>query len=49
MCSDTKLIKCVADCKKSQNGPIIDVDGLETLTEELSSDEMRLHKSQTER
>ena len=45
ICSDNKLIKCVADCKKSHNGPIIDVDGLETLTENLSSDEMTLQKA----
>ena len=45
ICSDNKLIKCVADCKKSHNGPIIDVNGLETLTENLSSDEMTLQKA----
>ena len=45
ICSDNKLIKCVADCKKSHNGPIIDVDGLETLMKGLSSDEMTLHKA----
>ena len=45
ICSDNKLIKCIADCKKSHNGPIIDVDGLETLTENLSSDEMTLQKA----
>ena len=45
ICSDNKLIKCVADCKKSHNGPIIDVNGLETLTKDSSSDEMILHKA----
>ena len=45
ICSDNKVIKCVADCKKSHNGPIIDVDGLETLMKDLSSDEMTLHKT----
>ena len=43
--SNNKLIKCVADCKKSHNGPIINADGLETLTKDLSSDEMTLHKA----
>ena len=43
--SDNKPIKCIADCKKSHNGPIIDVDGLKTLTRVLSSDEMTLHKT----
>ena len=42
ICSDNKLIKCVADCKKSHNRPITDVDDLETLTKDLSSDEMTL-------
>ena len=45
ICSDNKLIKSVADCKKSHNAPIIDVDGLETLTKDLLSDEMALHKA----
>ena len=45
ICSNNKLIKCVADCKKSHNGPIINADGLETLTKDLSSDEMTLHKA----
>ena len=45
ICSDNKLIKCAADCKKSHNRPIIDADGLEMLTKDLSSDEMTLHKA----
>ena len=45
ICSDHELIKCVADCKLSRNGPIIDADGLETLTKDLSSHEMTLHKA----
>ena len=44
ICSDYKLIKCVADCKKFRNRPITDVDGVETLTKDLLSDEMTLHK-----
>ena len=44
ICSDYKLIKCVADCKKFHSTPIIDVDGLETLTKDLLSDETTLHK-----
>ena len=45
ICSDNKLVKCVAGCKKSLNGPIIDADGLETLAKDLSSEEMTLHKA----
>ena len=45
ICSGNKLIKCVADCNKSHNRPIIEVDGLQTLTKDLLSDEMTLHKA----
>ena len=45
ICSDNKLIKCVAGCKKFHNKPIIDVDGLETLTKDLFSDEATLYKA----
>ena len=45
ICSDNKLIKCVADCNKSHNRPIIEVDGLQTLTKDLLPDEMTLHKA----
>ena len=45
ICSGNKLIKCVADCNKSHNGPIIEVDGLQTLMKDLLSDEMTLHKA----
>ena len=45
ICSDNKLIKCVTGCKKFHNKPIIDVDGLETLTKDLFSDEATLYKA----
>ena len=45
ICSDNKLVKCVAGCKKSLFGPIIVADGLETLAKDLSSEEMTLHKA----
>ena len=41
----TGLIKCVAGCKKSHNGPIIDVDDLQTPVKDLLSGEKKLHRA----
>ena len=45
ICSENRLIKCVANCKKSHNGPIIDVDDLQTLVKDLLSGEKKLHRA----
>ena len=44
LCTANKVLKCIADCQKSHNGPLMDIESLETLLSKFK-DEKNLHKA----
>ena len=39
-----KVIKCISDCQRSHNGPVMDIDALDLIFANLASDKKQLHK-----
>ena len=44
LCVANKVIKYIADCQRSHNGPVMDIDTLDSIFANLASDEKQLHK-----
>ena len=45
LCTANKVIKCISDCQKSHNGPIMDTDTLHKLVDNLAGDEKHLNRA----
>ena len=45
LCTANKVIKCISNCQKSHNGPIMDTDTLHKLVDNLAGDEKHLNRA----